>query len=167
MTGPFRFADKRLQDYHASVSREFRQSDSAREETMCTDAGAAIDACAVNVRQFGHECPRVRAPGGRPTLIGNEGLNTRLLAAAIWILATLCWMPASAPAEEDTESKSCFNAPAQSIANDFGGHYVLTDLNHKSFLRQAQADPYLEEVYRDEYTVIFRVLNQVDEKKGG
>jgi len=58
-------------------------------------------------------------------------------------------------------------APAQIIAHNFGGRYVQTDLNHKSFLRQAQADPYLEEVYRDEYAVIFRVLSQADEKKGG
>jgi hypothetical protein len=57
--------------------------------------------------------------------------------------------------------------PAKVIANNFGGEYVLTDLKHRSFLREAQADPQLEEIYRDEYAVIFRVIAQTDEKRGG
>lgn len=55
-------------------------------------------------------------------------------------------------------------APAWLIANTFGASYVLTDLKHKSFLRQAQADPYLLEVYRDEDAVVFRVVDPAQEK---
>ena len=35
-----------------------------------------IDACAANVRQFGRKCQWVRAPVGRPTCIGNAGLDS-------------------------------------------------------------------------------------------
>ena len=35
----------------------------------------SIGACAANVRQFGRKCQWVRAPVGRPTCIGNAGLN--------------------------------------------------------------------------------------------
>ncbi|MFQ5612157.1 MAG: hypothetical protein ACE5H9_08490 [Anaerolineae bacterium] len=49
-------------------------------------------------------------------------------------------------------------APAQTIADTFGSSHVLTDLRHKSFLRQAESDPGLVEVYRDEYAAIFEVV---------
>ncbi len=49
-------------------------------------------------------------------------------------------------------------APAQTIVETFGAHYIITDLDHKGFLRVAQNDPQLAEAYRDEYAVIFRVL---------
>ncbi|HXV98614.1 MAG TPA: hypothetical protein VEC93_09330, partial [Anaerolineae bacterium] len=48
--------------------------------------------------------------------------------------------------------------PSQIIADTFGGAYVLTDLDHTSFLDEAAADPGLEEVHRDDDAVIFRVL---------
>jgi hypothetical protein len=48
--------------------------------------------------------------------------------------------------------------PSQIIANTFGGAYVLTDLDHESFLNEATLDPGLEEVHRDDDAVIFRVL---------
>lgn len=48
--------------------------------------------------------------------------------------------------------------PAQTIASTFGSRYVLTDLDHTGFLQQAQVDPNLVEVYRDEYAAIFQVL---------
>jgi len=47
---------------------------------------------------------------------------------------------------------------AQTIRETFGASYILTDLNHKDFLRQAKKDPGLSEVYRDEYAVIFQVV---------
>lgn len=47
--------------------------------------------------------------------------------------------------------------PAKTIAQTFGAHFVITDLDHKAFLRQAKADPQLEEVYRDEFAVILQV----------
>jgi hypothetical protein len=48
--------------------------------------------------------------------------------------------------------------PAQTIAKTFEAGYIITDLDHQGFLRQAKADPQLVEVYRDEYAAIFQVL---------
>jgi len=56
--------------------------------------------------------------------------------------------------------------PSRIIAGTFGAGYVLTDLKHQDFLSVAKADPHLEEVYRDEYAVVFRVLVQSDGIKG-
>src|SRR5687768_10950957 len=47
--------------------------------------------------------------------------------------------------------------PSQVIASTFASQYVHTDLNHEDFLRVAQEDRGLEEVYRDDQTVIFEV----------
>jgi hypothetical protein len=55
-------------------------------------------------------------------------------------------------------SRGRVTAPGQIIADTFGAYYLLTDLDHDSFLREAQDDPSLEEVYRDEYAIIFRVV---------
>lgn len=50
-------------------------------------------------------------------------------------------------------------APAQTIVEKFGTRYIITDLDHKAFLRQADHDPHLAEVYRDEYAAIYQVLD--------
>ncbi|MCL4302876.1 MAG: hypothetical protein KJ077_44720 [Anaerolineae bacterium] len=50
--------------------------------------------------------------------------------------------------------------PAQTIVETFGARYIITDLDHKGFLRQAKADPHLAEVYRDEYAAIFQVQDK-------
>jgi hypothetical protein len=47
--------------------------------------------------------------------------------------------------------------PSIPIRSRFGGDYVITDLKHTAFLKQAQKDPGLQEVFRDIYAVIFRV----------
>lgn len=47
--------------------------------------------------------------------------------------------------------------PGSLIRSRFGGEYVITDLRHTNFLKQAQIDPALTEVYRDKYAVIFAV----------
>jgi hypothetical protein len=47
--------------------------------------------------------------------------------------------------------------PGEIIRDRFGAQYVFSDLNHEDFLEEAAADPLLEEVYRDEYAVVFRV----------
>lgn len=57
--------------------------------------------------------------------------------------------------------------PAQIIADTFGSGYVITDLDHTGFLRQAQADPNLVEVYRDEYAAIFQIFVFPSNEKGG
>ena len=47
--------------------------------------------------------------------------------------------------------------PAVTISQTFGASYVLTDLDHKKFLREADDDPNLLEVYRDEYAAVFQI----------
>ena len=48
--------------------------------------------------------------------------------------------------------------PGAIIRDRFGGEYVFSDLKHDNFIEEAEADSILEEVYRDEYAVIYRVL---------
>lgn len=50
--------------------------------------------------------------------------------------------------------------PARLIAGAFGSRYVHTDLKHGSFLRIAEDDPGLLEVYRDDQAVVFEVIAQ-------
>ncbi len=50
--------------------------------------------------------------------------------------------------------------PARVIAETFGSQYVHTDLKHEDFLRVAENDPGLVEVYRDDQAVIFKVITQ-------
>ena len=48
--------------------------------------------------------------------------------------------------------------PSQFIANRFHARFVHSDLNHGNFLRKAEQDPGLREVYRDDQAVIFEVV---------
>ena len=48
-------------------------------------------------------------------------------------------------------------APGATIRDRFGAAYVFSDLNHEAFLSAAADDPALEEIYRDEYAVLFVV----------
>jgi hypothetical protein len=52
--------------------------------------------------------------------------------------------------------------PSQSIAARFRSRYVLTDLHHDGFLRKAERDPCMVEVYRDEDAVIFEILSSLN-----
>ncbi len=47
--------------------------------------------------------------------------------------------------------------PSAQIRSRFGGEYVITDLQHIAFLKQAKSDPGLKEVFRDQYAVVFTV----------
>ncbi len=47
--------------------------------------------------------------------------------------------------------------PSQFIVNIFHAHYIHTDLNHKAFIKRAAEDPYLQEVYRDNQSIIYQV----------
>lgn len=47
--------------------------------------------------------------------------------------------------------------PARHIHEDFTSDYVLTDLNHESFISRAGEDPELVEVYRDEQAAVYQV----------
>jgi len=49
------------------------------------------------------------------------------------------------------------DAPGAAIRDEFGAAYVFSDLNHDDFMDEAADDPLLQEVYRDEYAVIYRV----------
>ena len=48
--------------------------------------------------------------------------------------------------------------PSQFIANHFHSRYVHSDLKHGNFIRKAEQDPGLREVYRDEQAVLFEVV---------
>ena len=48
--------------------------------------------------------------------------------------------------------------PSQYIANHFQSQYVHSDLKHGNFIREAEQDPGLREVYRDDQAVIFEVV---------
>jgi len=48
--------------------------------------------------------------------------------------------------------------PSQFITNHFHSHYVHSDLKHGKFLRQAEKDPGLHEIYRDDQAVLFEVV---------
>ncbi len=50
------------------------------------------------------------------------------------------------------------DAPARAIAARFGASFVFSDLEHQAFLERADADPRLDEIYRDRMAVIYRVL---------
>jgi hypothetical protein len=47
--------------------------------------------------------------------------------------------------------------PSQDIWDRFGERYVFSDLQHTDFIRQAENDPGLREVYRDGVSVIYSV----------
>ena len=49
------------------------------------------------------------------------------------------------------------DAPGAAIRDEFGASYVFSDLNHDSFIEEAEDDALLQEVYRDEYAVIYQV----------
>ncbi len=59
-------------------------------------------------------------------------------------------------------SRGRVDDPGGAIGDIFGAAYVFTDRDHDDFLDQAAADPRLEEVYRDEEGVIFRVGERLD-----
>ena len=52
---------------------------------------------------------------------------------------------------------------AKAIQNDFVATYILSDHQHRDFLRRAAQDPQIKEVYRDKDAVIF-AIQQVPEK---
>ncbi len=50
--------------------------------------------------------------------------------------------------------------PSAMIAGNFGSEYVLSDLKHNNFLKVAEKDPGLVEVFRSEDSVVFQVVLQ-------
>lgn len=47
--------------------------------------------------------------------------------------------------------------PARLIHDRFGSSYVVSDLRHEDFIRQAKADPAMQEVYRDDNSVVYQI----------
>jgi hypothetical protein len=47
--------------------------------------------------------------------------------------------------------------PGAAIRSRFGATHVVSDLEHEDFIRAAQRDPLLVEVYRDQHAVVFAV----------
>lgn len=52
------------------------------------------------------------------------------------------------------------DSPSELIREDFNGDYVFTDLVHQEFLQVAFEDPGLEEIYRDEHALIFKIISE-------
>ena len=55
-------------------------------------------------------------------------------------------------------TKGDVDNPSQLIAKKFGSQYVHTDLKHGDFIRAAEKDSGLKEVYRDDDAIIYEVL---------
>ena len=49
--------------------------------------------------------------------------------------------------------------PSQIIAGRFGSQYIHTDLKHGDFIKVAENDPGLVEVYRDDQAVLYEVVS--------
>jgi hypothetical protein len=47
--------------------------------------------------------------------------------------------------------------PSEVIAVDYDAGWVFSDLEHDAFLRRAQVDPNMVEVYRDRYAIVFAI----------
>jgi hypothetical protein len=56
-------------------------------------------------------------------------------------------------------TKGKVRQPSQAIYDNFYAKFVLTDLLHKDFIKQAENDTSLEEVFRDEEAIIYRVAS--------
>ncbi len=57
-------------------------------------------------------------------------------------------------------TKGNVDSPSQIILEQFDSRFVHTDLKHEAFLRVAEEDDGLKEVYRDDQAVIFEVIAQ-------
>jgi hypothetical protein len=49
--------------------------------------------------------------------------------------------------------------PSAIIQKQFGAHYVISDVWHEAFAMQANQDPNMELVYRDKYSLIWRIIS--------
>ena len=54
-------------------------------------------------------------------------------------------------------TKGRVDNPSNVIVNRFAAHYVITDLKHEAFLSEAEKDPNMIEVYRDELSAVFSI----------
>ncbi len=54
--------------------------------------------------------------------------------------------------------------PARVIFQKFGCAYAFTDNTHRKFIALADRDPFMEKVYSDRHTTVYRVLDENAEK---
>ena len=54
-------------------------------------------------------------------------------------------------------TKGRIEQPSTLIQTRFNADYVFTDLKHENFIEEAEADPQLTELYRDQYAIIYAV----------
>ena len=54
-----------------------------------------------------------------------------------------------------------WSAPSAAIQSEFGAAYVVSDTQHAAFAAQAEADPGLQLVYRDDHSLIWEVSGAV------
>jgi hypothetical protein len=50
--------------------------------------------------------------------------------------------------------------PSAAIVSLFNTNYVMSDLNHQDFINQAEADPAMQLVYRDDEAVVFWIKEE-------
>jgi hypothetical protein len=50
------------------------------------------------------------------------------------------------------------NLPSKDIFERFGSSYAVTDLSHTGFIRKAEGDPNLKEVFRDNNAIVYQVV---------
>jgi hypothetical protein len=48
--------------------------------------------------------------------------------------------------------------PSQAILDEFAARYVVSDLNHGDFIRRANDDPAMREVYSDDGSIVFEIV---------
>jgi hypothetical protein len=49
--------------------------------------------------------------------------------------------------------------PSNLILKNFGARYIISDLLHEDFIDQAERDPHIQEMYRDEDAVVYQVID--------
>lgn len=54
-------------------------------------------------------------------------------------------------------TRSKVDNPGPIIRDTFGSQYIFSDLNHDAFMKKAEADPTIEELYRTDDAVIYMV----------
>ena len=133
-----------------SIPRAREAIDSSKPYTLYADASAWLESnTAAGSRVFQtdwDDFPRLFYYNTHNTyLIGLDPTYMQLYDAELydlWVLIT----------KGDVDNSS------QLIAKKFGSQYVHTDLKHGDFIRAAEKDSGLKEVYRDDDAIIYEVL---------
>ena len=107
-----------------------------------------------------HPYLSTRKEEGHPEIAVFESDASRPFVAAGWH-TDVTYMERFSPelyAEWRAITRGEVDEPGRIIADHFSAQYVFSDLRHSDFLDDAEDDSHLTEVYRDEYAVIFEVV---------